>query len=445
MSVRVRFAPSPTGQVHIGNIRTAIFNYLFARHENGKFLLRVEDTDRERSNEAAVKGVLDAMEWLGLDVDEEPMFQSTRTEAHLAVAQDLLDRGLAYKADKGDTGKGEAIIFRMPEGALRFVDVLKGELTKSSDDVKDLVIVRSNGAPVFHLANVVDDIEMGITHVIRGDDHIENTYRHVALYEALGAPVPSFCHLPMIVNQHGKPYSKRDGSAFVGEFRETGYLPDAFLNYLSLLGWSPGDDLEVMDRQRLIGLFSLDRIRSSASQMDTKKLMWMNGEYMRALPRDVFSTGFDQALSGAGFDTGVHGEAYQASVVALMQERTKLWADIGRDSGFFFTEAFGFDPKAARKRLLKDGAAEVLVALRELLLGLQDFSDTTVETAVRGYGETNEIPVGNLVNPLRVACSGLGHGPGLFEMLSLLGQDRVCARIERACALILTGTFPEIP
>ena len=166
---------------------------------------------------------------------------------------------------------------------------------------------------------------------------------------------------------------------------------------------------------------------------------------MRALPRDVFSTGFDQALSGAGFDTGVHGEAYQASVVALMQERTKLWADIGRDSGFFFTEAFGFDPKAARKRLLKDGAAEVLVALRELLLGLQDFSDTTVETAVRGYGETNEIPVGNLVNPLRVACSGLGHGPGLFEMLSLLGQDRVCARIERACALILTGTFPEIP
>ena len=256
MSVRVRFAPSPTGQVHIGNIRAAIFNWLFARHEAGKFLLRIEDTDRERSTPEAVKTILDSMEWLGLDFDEEPMYQSTRKDAHLAAAETLLEKGLAYKEDKGGTGQGECVVFKMPDETMVFHDEIKGDLQKEAGDMQDLVIVRSNGSPVFHLANVVDDIEMKITHIVRGDDHIENTYRHIALFRAFGAEPPKYAHLPMITNQQGKPYSKRDGDAFVGEFKEKGFLSQALFNYLTLLGWSPGDDKEKMDRDEIIKLFS---------------------------------------------------------------------------------------------------------------------------------------------------------------------------------------------
>ena len=211
--VRTRFAPSPTGQVHIGNIRAAIFNWLYARHAGGQFLLRIEDTDRARSTPEAVRAVLNAMEWLGLNWDTEPLYQSTRTTAHLAAAEELLRNGHAYKEDKGGTGQGECILFRMPGTDMGFHDEIKGDLAKKAADMKDFVIVRSNGTPVFHLANVVDDIHMQITHIIRGDDHVENTYRHVALFQALGAPVPKYAHLPMIVNAQGTPYSKRDGAA----------------------------------------------------------------------------------------------------------------------------------------------------------------------------------------------------------------------------------------
>ena len=220
--IRTRFAPSPTGNVHIGNMRAAIYNWLFARHHGGQFLLRVEDTDLERSTPEAVQNVLDAMDWLGLDVDEDPLYQSTRREAHLAAAQDLIDRDLAYRSDFGKPEQGECTVFRMPGKDMAFTDLVKGEMAKKAEDMKDLVIVRSDGSPVFHLANVLDDIEMGVTHVIRGDDHVENTFRHIALYEAFGAAVPRFGHLPMIVNQSGKPYSKRDGDAYVRTSRRTG-------------------------------------------------------------------------------------------------------------------------------------------------------------------------------------------------------------------------------
>ena len=298
MSVRVRFAPSPTGNVHIGNIRAAIFNWLFARHhENGRFLLRIEDTDRERSTPEAVKAILNAMEWLGINYDEEPLYQSTQHVRHLEAAQQLLANGQAYKEDKGGTGQGECILFRMPGTDMAFHDEIKGDLRKEAKDMKDFVIVRSDGSPVFHLANVVDDITQNITHIIRGDDHVENTFRHVALYRALGAPVPRYAHLPMIVNAQGKPYSKRDGAAYVGQFREMGYSADALFNYLTLLGWSPGEDREKMSRAEIIAAFTLDRVKSAPAQMDLRKLTHMNGLYLAELPLDQFMTGVREFLA----------------------------------------------------------------------------------------------------------------------------------------------------
>ena len=248
MTIRTRFAPSPTGNVHIGNIRAAIYNWLFSRHATEEIILHIEDTDQERSKPAALRTVLESLEWLGLDCDGEPLYQSTQRAHHLEVADRLLAQGAAYKEDKGGTGKGECVSFKMPGTDISFRDAVKGGLTKKAEDLKDFVIVRYDGSPVFHLGNVVDDITMGITHVIRGDDHVENTYKHLAWYAAIGAPPPVFAHLPMIVNAQGKPYSKRDGAAYVGEFREKGFLPEALFNSLALLGWSPGDDREVMTR-----------------------------------------------------------------------------------------------------------------------------------------------------------------------------------------------------
>lgn len=432
MTTRVRFAPSPSGHVHIGNIRTAIYNWLFARHEQGKFLLRIEDTDRERSTPEAVGTVLDALAWLGLNTDDEPMYQSTRSAAHREAAEKLLSAGHAYKADKGNTGQGEAVLLRMPGRDITFHDELRGDLSKKADDLQDLVIVRANGTPVFHLANVVDDIEMGITHVIRGDDHIENTYRHVALYDALGAGVPRFAHLPMIVNAQGKPYSKRDGAAFVGEFRAQGYLPDAFMNYLALLGWSPGDDREVMTRDEMIAAFDLHQVKSSAAQMDLAKCEWMNGEYIRALPGDTFRGAFRDALADSGLDVSDCAPEYITAVAALMQVRTKLYSQVRADAAFFFTEDFEFDEKGVRKRLIKDGVGERLTELARRYESLDEFSMDAAESTLRAFAEEGDLSPGQLIHPLRVSVSGLTYGPGLFEILEVLGRDRIVSRIRRA-------------
>lgn len=429
MTVRTRFAPSPTGHVHIGNMRAAIFNWLYARHTGGKFLLRVEDTDRERSTPEAIQTLLDAMEWLGLDVDEEPLYQSTRMEAHLAAAEQLLAAGHAYKEDKGGRGEGECVIFKMPGTDLEFQDEIKGTLRKKAADTQDFVIVRSNGTPVFHLANVLDDIEQGVTHVIRGDDHIENTYRHVALYQALGAPVPKFAHLPMIVNAQGKPYSKRDGDAFVGDFREKGFLGNALFNYLALLGWSPGDDREVMSHEEMIEAFNLSNVRSSPAQMDLRKLLWMNGEYVRALPKDVFAETARQKLAAVGIEPGPEA----AAVFELLQPRTKLPSDIAPAAEFFFKEEFEYDEKAVRKKLLKnrDESLRILAQVKDLLMGLEPFNAETVDRALHDFVEQNELGFGAVMPPVRIAVSGKQSGPDLAPVLAVLGKAKVRERIER--------------
>ncbi len=426
MTIRTRFAPSPTGQVHIGNLRVAIYNWLFARHAGGKFLLRMEDTDRERSTPEAVQAVLDAMTWLGLEPDESPVYQSQRRQAHLEAAEQLLSKGLAYKEDKGGTGRGEAVLFRMPGSAMTFHDEIKGDLHKQAKDMKDFVIVRSDGAPVFHLANVVDDIFMNVSHVIRGDDHIENTFRHIALYQALNAPVPKFAHLPMIVNAQGKPYAKRDGDAFVGDFREKGYLSEALLNYLALLGWSPGEDREMMTRDEMIRLFTLDRVQSGAAQFDPKKFEWMNGEHMRALPKEVHREKYLAAIPNAGDDP-----AYLDAVIDVMQERVKKWPDIPGMAGFFFTEDYPYDEKAVTKRLRREGALDLLAALKEAYTSLDPFNAETTESALRELADARGAKPADLIHPVRIAVSGIPHGPSLFHMLEVLGKARVVRRIDR--------------
>ena len=429
MSIRTRFAPSPTGHVHIGNIRAAIFNWLFARHEGGQFLLRIEDTDRERSTPEAVQTVVGAMQWLGLTWDEPPVYQSTQKARHLEAAETLLRKGLAYREDKGGTGQGECIVFRMPGTDMAYHDEIKGDLRKEAKDMKDLVIVRSNGEPVFHLANVVDDITMGITHIIRGDDHVENTYRHVALFQALGAPIPKYAHLPMIVNAQGKPYSKRDGAAYAGEFRDKGFLPEALFNFLALLGWSPGEDREVMTRDEMVRLFTLDRVKSAPAQMDMKKFEWMNAEYMRAMPLDGFKAGFKQALAQAGLWQEGAPEEYLDRVIALMRPRTAIFTAVPAAAGFFFREDYPFDEKAVQKRLLKGNALQELAATRDRFAALPTHAAAALEEALQKLAAERGVAAGDLIHPVRVAVSGLAGGPGLFEMLEVLGRERVLERI----------------
>ena len=330
-SIRVRFAPSPTGKVHIGNIRAAIFNWLYARHVGGQFLLRVEDTDLERSTPEAIQALLDCMKWLRLDWDGEILYQTSQRAHHLEVAEELLRRGLAYRENKG--GAGECVIFRMPkEGVIEYDDLVKGRMRKKAKDTQDFVIVRSDGSPVFHLANVLDDITQGVTHIIRGDDHVENTFKHIQLFKALGAPIPRYAHLPMIVNNQGKPYSKRDGSAFVGEFRELGFLPDALFNYLALLGWAPGDDREVMTREEMVAAFDFAKCKASPARFDLRKLTWMNGEYVARQPRADFEAAFDARLAAAGlpaeaqpFVLGLQGNLWAEYIRADEDRDWKLW------------------------------------------------------------------------------------------------------------------------
>lgn len=530
MKIITRFAPSPTGYVHIGNMRSAIYSWLFARHHGGEFILRLEDTDRERSTPEAVRTVLDAMEWLGLNYDGEVEYQSRHAAEHLDAAARLLAAGHAYK--RANEKGGEAVIFRIPwhadgmdfirdagraERALHpgvpveigrtlsfpivnkkgepareeaclagfknmllfdaggntlfsldahidevlagavfsvpgaclmkfsrrevfYTDLVKGEMSKALDSMKDLVIVRADNTPVFHLANVCDDARRGVTHIIRGDDHVENTFRHIFLFHALGAPVPRYAHLPMVINAQGKPYSKRDGDAFVGDFRDQGYLGEALFNYLALLGWSPGGDREVMSRAEMAELFDIARIGSSPAQVDLKKMLWMNGLYMAAMPREQYEAEAKAALEAASLWNEDIPADYFRKALTLMAERIKLRSDFATMAGFFFTEEYRRDEKAIKKRLEREGVGEILASTLDRFRSLPDFGAATLESAVQDLAAARGVKSGDFIHPLRVAVSGLMEGPGLFDMLELLGRDRVSARIERTLQAQAAGS-----
>ena len=430
-NIRVRFAPSPTGKVHIGNIRAAIYNWLYARHTGGRFLLRVEDTDLERSTPEAIQALLECMQWLGLDYDEEAFYQTKNKPRHMEAVEKLLASGHAYRCERTsrDGKTGEVIMFKMPtEGVIEFDDIVKGKMSKKAEDIQDFAIVRSDGSPIFHIANVVDDIDQGVTHIIRGDDHVENTFKHICMFKALGAPVPKYGHLSMIVNQQGKPYSKRDGAAFVGEFRDQGYLPEALFNYLLLLGWNPGDEREVLTKSEMIELFDLSKVHVTAAKFDMKKLQWMNGEYIKRMPKDVFTSELVRRVNEAGMTIP---EGYDTDyLVDQLQIRTKFLNDIPAACRCFFSDEFEMDEKAVEKRLKKEGVKALLLDLVERFKNAPDWKAPALENLVKELSQGNGM--GPWVHPIRVAVSGRGEGIGLFEMLQLLGREKTIARL--SCA-----------
>ncbi len=440
--IRVRFAPSPTGKVHIGNIRAAIYNWLFARHTGGKFLLRVEDTDLERSTPEAIQVLFECMKWLGLDYDEEVFYQTKNVKRHLAVAEQLLASGHAYKVERTsrDGKTGVVTMFKMPkEGTIEFDDIVKGHLAKKAEDIQDFAIVRSDGSPIFHLANVVDDIDQRVTHIIRGDDHVENTFKHICLFKALGASVPKYGHLSMIVNQQGKPYSKRDGAAFVGEYREQGYLPEALFNYLLLLGWNPGDDREILTREEMIKLFELEKVHVTAAMFDPKKLAWMNGEYIKKIPAADFKAELQKRVAAATDLAGKsladaaaapRPDGWWEYLVSQLQPRTKTLNDMPGNGLCFFTDDYPVDPKAVEKRLKKPGVKETLLDLVTRFEAVEDWTAPKLEELVKTLSQGNGM--GPWVHPIRVAVSGRGEGIGLFEMLQLLGKEKTLARLQKA-------------
>ena len=442
--IRVRFAPSPTGKVHIGNIRAAIYNWLYARHTGGKFLLRVEDTDLERSTPEAIAVLMDAMKWLGLDWDEEVFYQTKNVKRHLAVIDDLVASGHAYREERTsrDGKTGVVTMFKMPkEGTIEFDDIVKGHMAKKAEDIADFAIQRSDGSPIFHIANVVDDIDQRVTHIIRGDDHVENTFKHICIFRALGAEIPKYAHLSMIVNQQGKPYSKRDGAAFVGEFREQGYLPEALFNYLLLLGWNPGDDREVLSREEMVALFDLPKVHVTAAKFDIKKLQWMNGEYVKRIPTQEFVSEVKRCAAGLAGLEGLdsqealgHDDAWWNYLSSQLQPRTKFLKDIPDMVRCFVTDDFPFDEKAVEKRLKKPGVKELLLDIAERFSNVAEWKAPALEAVVKELSQGNGM--GPWVHPIRVAVSGRGEGIGLFEMLELLGRDKTLTRIRNAAATL---------
>ena len=450
-NIRVRFAPSPTGKVHIGNIRAAIYNWLYARHTGGKFLLRVEDTDLERSTPEAIQVLFECMKWLGLDYDEEVFYQTKNVKRHLEVVEQLIASGHAYKCEKTsrDGKTGTVVMFKMPkEGVIEYDDIVKGHMAKKAEDIQDFAIVRSDGSPIFHIANVVDDIDQGVTHIIRGDDHVENTFKHICIFKALGAAVPKYGHLSMIVNAQGKPYSKRDGAAFVGEYREEGYLPEALFNYLLLLGWNPGDDREVLTKEEMIKEFDLEKVHVTAAKFDLKKLQWMNGEYIKKIPAEEFkaklmavasqsSAAAPAARESSAAASAARDDIWWSYLSAQVQPRTKFLNDLGAGLEYLFSDDFPVDEKAVEKRLKTEGAKKALGEVIALFKGVSEdgWLAPALEELVKGLSQGNGM--GAWVHPIRVAVSGRGEGIGLFEMLQLLGKEKSLERLEKAEAVAL--------
>ncbi len=443
MSVRVRFAPSPTGYLHIGGARTALFNWLYARHTGGTFVLRVEDTDDARNSREAVDVILDGLRWLGLDWDEGPVsgdamqesrgdrgpyFQSQRGEIYQRRIRELLDKNLAYEHEG-------AVKFRMTREPVTIPDLVAGDVVRKLTDREeadpDFVIVRSDGKSVFHLVNVVDDIEMGITHVIRGEDHLSNTSKHVELFKAFGVAAPKFAHIPLILNNDGSKMSKRDTGASMTAYMEGGYLPSAVVNYLSLLGWSPKDDTEVMPTAELIDRFDLPGVQRANARFDMAKLDWLNFEHIRVLPAANFKSRALGQLQATGIAIANRDPAYTDAALALCTDKIKNLNDVASYIGFFFRDEVEIDPEAAAQALTPENKPH-LASLREAYAGLDKFDGETLQEALKATATAREVKNKVLVMPARVACTGSKVGPSLYDLMEVLGQAEVLKRFDAA-------------
>ncbi len=431
--VRVRFAPSPTGYLHIGGVRTALYNWLFARHEGGAFILRIEDTDRERSTEEAVKVILDGLEWMGLDWDEGPFRQSERLDLYKGHADRLLSKGLARMDSLGRADKGEAVVFPVAKKDVAYDDLVKGKVLKRAEDLEPhVVLLKSDGFPTYNFGCVVDDIDMRISHVIRGDDHVANTWKQLLLYEALGETPPRFAHLPMIHNEEGRKLSKRDGAVAVTDYREMRFLPAALINYLALLGWSPGDDTEIMPKEELIERFDLSRVRPSASRFDFEKLKWMNERHIQMLSPEEIERGVRPTLKSLGVE--VPDERTLTASVAAVTTRMTTFADFPRLTDFAFVEQITPDKKA-QKLLRKRDSQKTLAALLPRLEGLKTadtWTPAAVERVVRGLAKEMGLSLGKVAQPLRAAVRGTMASPSIGETLHMTPSEWALARIRRA-------------
>ena len=445
MSIRVRFAPSPTGYLHIGGARTALFNWLYARHNGGKFVLRVEDTDDARNSREAVDIILDGLRWMGLDWDEGPVsgdamresrgdlgpyFQSQRGEIYKRRIKELVDNDLAYEHEG-------AIKFRMTRNPVKIPDLVAGDVVRKLTDREevdpDFVIVRSDGKPVFHLVNVVDDIEMKISHVIRGEDHLSNTSKHIELFKAFGVEPPKFAHIPLILNNDGSKMSKRDTGASMETYMDGGYLPSALINYLSLLGWSPKDDTEVMPVAELIERFDLSGVQRANARFDMVKLDWQNYEHIRAMPEEDFKDRALEQLKSANINTSDFKNSYIEAAVATCTDKIKNLNDFAAYIGFYFQQEVSFDQDSAEKALTPDNKP-YLSALREAYAELAQFDADSLQEALKATAVSCEVKNKLLVMPARVACTGSKVGPSLYHLFEVLGQTEVLKRFDAALA-----------
>ena len=489
--VRVRFAPSPTGSLHIGGARTALFNYLFARANGGKFILRLEDTDFERRVESAEEGIIESLRWLGLDWDEGPDVggphgpyrQSERLSLYRQEAEKLLSSGEAYlcyctpeelaaereearragrtprysgrcrdlgpaeRVAKEASGKVKpAVRLKVPpKGHTVVEDLIRGTVVFDNAALDDFIIMKSNGVPTYNFACVVDDVTMGITHVIRAEEHLSNTPKQILVYQALEYPVPVFAHVPMILAPDRSKLSKRHGATGVEEFRSQGYLPEALFNYLVLLGWSPGDEQEILSRDEIIEKFSLAEVSKHAAIYDLKKLTWLNSQYINLVPLDrlvELALPFMRSAGLLGEALSAHQEDYLRRVLETIRSRARTLVELAEMATYFFRDDFDYDPKGVKKFFTLPGVAELLRKGKEALAGVEVFGTAETEAAYRRLIEAEGLSGGALIHPTRLALTGRMVGPGLFDVVALLGKERCLQRLERAAAWIEANIKP---
>ena len=465
MTVRTRFAPSPTGYLHIGGARTALFNWLFARHHGGEFILRIEDTDVARSTEESIRAILDGMTWLGLNWDEGPFYQSRMFDTYRKFAGEMLDKRLAYrcyctpaeleerreaalkegKPPKydgrcfGRTGPPDlpfALRFRVPPGTTIVRDVIKGVISFDNSTLEDLVILRSDGTPTYNFCVVVDDATMGITHVIRGDDHMNNTPKQTLLYRALGYDIPAFAHLPMILGEDKTRLSKRHGATSVMAYKEMGILPHALVNYLARLGWSHGDQ-EIFSIEELIGKFTLESVGKSSGVFNPEKLLWLNQHYIKTGPEEEIGKDILPFLSAHGIDAST--DERLPAIIKTLKERSKTLKEMADGALFYFKVLLEYDEKAARKFLLPENIP-LFTALAKRLKGVEPFGEKEIEAVFNAILEENGIKLGKLAQPVRVALTGGTVSPGIFEMIVAMGRTMALKRLEDAIEFMKTAS-----
>jgi glutamyl-tRNA synthetase len=436
--VRVRFAPSPTGYFHIGGARTALFNWLYAKHTGGTFVLRIEDSDAERNTKESLKSLLTDLKWMGLTWDEGPevggnygpYYQSERSEIYQTCLEALRQRDRVYEK--------EGAIWLKVSGQMQVIDdVIHGPVHRFEG--KDFVIYRSNGTPVFHFVNVVDDIAMKITHVIRGEDHLSNTSKHLELYKAWDVPAPKFAHIPLILKTEGSgKMSKRDQGSLVEMYRDKFFLPDALVNYLALLGWSPKSDKDILSVKEIINVFDLSGINKTHARFDEKKLNFTNAEHLKHLPKEEFYTRSLHVLKATRCERFFEDDAYLRQVLSIVQEKLRSFESLPHFIAFFFSNDFEYDVQEMRK-ICKYSPKERLVEITDLLSNIP-FEPTAIESALKAVSIQRQVPLGHYVHTLRFAVSGRGVGPGLYAMLAVLGRASVLERIRRFLTLDLNSS-----